>query len=315
MTCALGMRAVTVESTMIVRTRSPTSAVSPPVRTRPTPCSRNSCTNSSVPWITDAMTSLGIKFLFLPMVEDKRILSTTPTHNKSSKFITMASCAIPFQTLKSPVFFQYMYASDDFVPAPSACMTIAIFSSPHKVSGTTLQKALGKRPLSMFLMAACTSPLSADTPRLSYRAASPPMGCALPDGLEGARGGCAAFWPAPASAHAGEAWPPVSAPSKLMDRTATYARSRASEGPGPTALTQSTFRPEVTIVSARRAPAADPRREMRFGFAPCVAPPLPFSMAPAASTARVPAWKTTTPGTTRARSRPQTTWPSSHAPG
>ena len=32
--------------------------------------------------------------------------------------------AMPRQTDTSPVSFQYMYASDDFVPAPSACMML-----------------------------------------------------------------------------------------------------------------------------------------------------------------------------------------------
>jgi hypothetical protein len=31
---------------------------------------------------------------------------------------------MPRQTDTSPVSFQYMYASDDFVPAPSACMML-----------------------------------------------------------------------------------------------------------------------------------------------------------------------------------------------
>ncbi len=44
-----------------------------------------------------------------------------------------------------------MYAKEDFVPAPSACMTIACVGSRLMKSGTTLQKARGKRPLSMFL--------------------------------------------------------------------------------------------------------------------------------------------------------------------
>jgi hypothetical protein len=52
------------------------------------------------------MTSPGIKFLFLPMVEDTRMLVVAPTQSRSSVFMMIASCAIPFQTLKSPVSFQ-----------------------------------------------------------------------------------------------------------------------------------------------------------------------------------------------------------------
>jgi len=101
------MRQVTVESTIIVRTRSPTSAVSPPVENIETPISLNSANNSSVPLIIAAITSPGIKFLFLPIVDDNKILSDAPTQSRSSRFITIASCAIPFQTDKSPVSFQY----------------------------------------------------------------------------------------------------------------------------------------------------------------------------------------------------------------
>ena len=54
------------------------------------------------------ITSAGIKFLFLPIVDDNKILSVAPTHNKSSIFIINASCAIPFQTETSPVSFQYI---------------------------------------------------------------------------------------------------------------------------------------------------------------------------------------------------------------
>jgi|LauGreDrversion2_3_1035106.scaffolds.fasta_scaffold47320_1 hypothetical protein len=34
------------------------------------------------------------------------------------------TCAIPRHTETSPVSFQYMYANDDLVPAPSACMML-----------------------------------------------------------------------------------------------------------------------------------------------------------------------------------------------
>jgi hypothetical protein len=61
-------------------------------------------------------TSLGMRPLLRPMVLDRRMFSVTPAQSKSSRFMTSASWAMPFQTLKSPVFFQYMYAKDDLVP-------------------------------------------------------------------------------------------------------------------------------------------------------------------------------------------------------
>ncbi len=65
-----------------------------------------------------------MRFLFRPIVDETRIESVAPTHNKSSTFIIRASCAIPFHTEISPVSFQYIYANADFVPAPSACITV-----------------------------------------------------------------------------------------------------------------------------------------------------------------------------------------------
>ena len=100
--------AVTVESTMIVFTKSPTSAVSPPVECMVTPNFFNSSINSSVPFIIADNTSPGILLLFLPMVDDSIILSVAPTQSKSSIFMINASWAIPFQTDKSPVSFQYI---------------------------------------------------------------------------------------------------------------------------------------------------------------------------------------------------------------
>ena len=50
----------------------------------------------------------GTRFLLRPMVDDNKILSVAPTQSKSSMFITKASCAIPFQTVTSPVSFQYI---------------------------------------------------------------------------------------------------------------------------------------------------------------------------------------------------------------
>ena len=64
-----------------------------------------------------------------------------------------ASWAIPFQTERSPVSFQYIYAKELFVPAPSACIMIQWSSLPVKKSGTILQNAFGKSPLSKFFIA------------------------------------------------------------------------------------------------------------------------------------------------------------------
>ena len=102
------MRAVTVLSTMMVRTRSPTSAVSPPVSTMSTPMSRIVWQNSSVPPMTAEMTSPGTSCLLRPMVEESSMWSTAPMQSRSSVFITMASMAMPFQTERSPVSRQYM---------------------------------------------------------------------------------------------------------------------------------------------------------------------------------------------------------------
>mmetsp|Transcript_1915 Transcript_1915/g.4337 ORF Transcript_1915/g.4337 Transcript_1915/m.4337 type:complete len:358 (-) Transcript_1915:34-1107(-) len=165
MTSERFMRDVTVESTMTVRTRSPTSAVSPPVLMIPTPYSRMVASTSSVPLISAFSTSPGMSALLRPMVEDSRMLSTQPMHSRSSVFMITASCAMPRHTLRSPVSFQYMYARDDLVPAPSACMHAQYSGSPVSTSGTTLQNALGKSPLSTLAIAACTSSLSAETPR------------------------------------------------------------------------------------------------------------------------------------------------------
>ena len=141
------MRAVTVLSTTTVRTRSPRSAVSPPVLMMPTPESRIVCNTSSVPLMSALSTSPGMRLLFLPMVDESRMFSVQPMHSRSSVFMMTESCAMPRHTLRSPVSFQYMYARLLLVPAPSACMHVHHSGSPA-MSGTTLQKAFGKRPLS-----------------------------------------------------------------------------------------------------------------------------------------------------------------------
>ena len=113
----------------------------------------SSSTNSLVPLIIAEITSPGILFLFLPMVDDSIIFSVAPTQIKSSIFMIRASWAIPFQTERSPVSFQYIYAKELFVPAPSACITIQWSPLPVKKSGTILQNAFGKSPLSKFFIA------------------------------------------------------------------------------------------------------------------------------------------------------------------
>ena len=133
------------------------------------PISRIEASSSSVPLIMADITSPGTSILFLPIVLETKILSTAPTQSKSSVFIINASCAIPFQTLKSPVSFQYVYAKDDLVPAPSACIMLQYSGFPPRMSGIILQKACGNIPLSMFFMALCTSSLAAETPRIMYR--------------------------------------------------------------------------------------------------------------------------------------------------
>src|SRR5436189_3065123 len=48
-------------------------------------------------------------------------------------------------------------------------MMVHQVGSPANKSGTILQNALGKSPLSRFLMAWCTSSFEAETPRCEYR--------------------------------------------------------------------------------------------------------------------------------------------------
>lgn len=59
----LFMRAVTVESTMMVRTKSPTSAVSPPVEWMLTPKALSSAISSSVPLMMADSTHQGLNFV------------------------------------------------------------------------------------------------------------------------------------------------------------------------------------------------------------------------------------------------------------
>ena len=80
-------RDTTVESTIIVFTKSPTSAVSPPEDFILIPKEFNFEITSSLPSIIAFNTSPVISFLFLPIVEETIILSTAPTQIKSSIFI------------------------------------------------------------------------------------------------------------------------------------------------------------------------------------------------------------------------------------
>ena len=59
--------------------------------------------------------------------------------------------------------------ANKLVPAPSACIMLQYSGSPPNISGIILQNAFGKIPLSMFLMALCTSSFDALTPRIMYR--------------------------------------------------------------------------------------------------------------------------------------------------
>ena len=97
----------TVESTIMVLTKSPTSAVSPPDDLTLIPCEFNFEITYSFPSIMVLITSPGMSFLFLPIVDETIILSIAPTQIRSSIFIINESCEIPFQTSKSPVSFQY----------------------------------------------------------------------------------------------------------------------------------------------------------------------------------------------------------------
>ncbi len=57
------------------------------------------------------------------MVEESKILLVAPTHTKGRQYSRLnALLTIPFQQINHLFLFQYKYANDDFVPAPSACM-------------------------------------------------------------------------------------------------------------------------------------------------------------------------------------------------
>ena len=79
----------------------------------------------------EAMKVSAQELIKIKIVDEIIKLSTAPTQIKSSKFITKESCAIPFQTERSPVSFQYIYARELLVPAPSACITIQCSSDPE----------------------------------------------------------------------------------------------------------------------------------------------------------------------------------------
>ena len=60
---------------------------------------------SSVPLMIAEITSPGTSSLLRPIVDDTKILSTAPTHNKSSIFIIKASCANSFPNRQVTSFF------------------------------------------------------------------------------------------------------------------------------------------------------------------------------------------------------------------
>ena len=69
----------------------------------------------------------GISNLLRPIVEETRILSTAPTQSKSSMFIINASCAIPFHTEISPVFFPVKISQTGFCSGTVGMHNVAIF--------------------------------------------------------------------------------------------------------------------------------------------------------------------------------------------
>jgi hypothetical protein len=98
-----------------------------------------------------------------------------------------------------------------------------------------------------------------------------------------------------------------------MERTAAYARPRASTTPTPIAVTARTLPPEVTTAGDLPLLPALEEEKQRFvlkrlrGLLPegVAQVALPASW----NCAFVPAWNKETPGTHRARSKPEMTWP------
>ena len=72
---------------MIVFTKSPTSAVSPPDEIMFKSNELSILITSSFPSIISFKTLPGINFLFRPIVEDTTIFFVAPTHIRSSMFI------------------------------------------------------------------------------------------------------------------------------------------------------------------------------------------------------------------------------------
>ena len=75
------------------------------------------CITSSVPSIRDERASLK-NFKYFCYCAEIITLSQTPTHARSSKFITIL-WAIPLKTDVSPVSLYHKYPKIDLVPAPS----------------------------------------------------------------------------------------------------------------------------------------------------------------------------------------------------
>ena len=91
MTSVRFIRATTVLSTIMVRTKSPTSAVSPPVLMISIPYFLYSSKSDSVPPMIALSTSPVIKPLLRPIVELSMMFSVAPTQSKSSIFMINAS--------------------------------------------------------------------------------------------------------------------------------------------------------------------------------------------------------------------------------
>ena len=99
------------------------------------------------------------------MVLDTKIGPVHPTHNKRPHSEGILSNASLHRNVSCS--FQYMYAREDLVPAPSACITTQCSSLPVKWSGTILQNALGK---ALNAFDGGMHSLPADTPRAAYLA-------------------------------------------------------------------------------------------------------------------------------------------------
>ena len=163
------MRQVTVESTIIVRTKSPTSAVSPPVAYTPTPISRSSASNSSVPFDDSGDYFAGNQqFIASDSWRNEDIVYSAYTKKVVDIHNQCVLCNT-FPHRQIACFFPVHISKGRFGSGAVGVHDVAIFRVPTSISGIILQNAFGKIPLSMFLMALCTSSFDALTPRIMYR--------------------------------------------------------------------------------------------------------------------------------------------------